>query len=139
MRILKAQHSGPMSRFKKFYGRVNGILSNLPASAGKRTLKNLLRHRLKDEKGRYYINISPSKKDDFDLAPAFFTAREVYHILNKDPVKINIIKTIATLALSIFSVFIAEWGLIASSGLLVLGNIITTYIQSQHMESSKNK
>jgi Zn-dependent protease with chaperone function len=121
----------------------------MPESAGSRTIESLLRYRLKIVKtetndypvfttgtdaqsGKYYIGITPDS--EVEQALPWVITHELSHILNDDPLKLCIIKTIASVGAAAFSVFALGWSLLPSLGAVLVTNCVTHTVYAQRSE-----
>ena len=144
-RVLSAENVQGSDHFE----RVQEMLQEMPENAGPKTIESLLRYRLKVVKtdtdhypvfttgtdaqdGKYYIGIKPDPA--VEQALPWIITHELSHILNDDPLKLGIVKTIASLGTAAFSVFALGWTLLPSLGAVIATNCITHTIYSQRSE-----
>lgn len=144
-RVLNAENVQGAEHFE----RIEDMLKELPDSVGSKTIQSLVHCRLKVVKvetddfpvfatgtdaqaGKYYIGVKP----DFEMGTSlpWVITHELSHILNDDPLTLQIVKTVGSLGAAALSTFVLGWSLLPSLGATILTNCVTHIIYSQWSE-----
>jgi hypothetical protein len=85
--------------------------------------------------GKFFIGIDPGVEKSTQGALSWIATHEICHILEGDWGEIALIKTIASLSVTILSTVFLGWGLLASASAAIATNVITHAILSHRVEN----